>query len=163
MLRLRVWIVSLILLAVAGATSAAKIPDFTFKTDKGTLSLQSLRGKVVYLDYWASWCAPCRHSFPFMNELQARYGHKGLVIVAVTIDSELADAKQFLAHYPASFTIAYDPDSVTAKRLSLKGMPTSFVIDRHGEIVSTHIGFRELEKSKIEKQITALLATAEPL
>ena len=144
-----------------GTALAARAPDFTFKTDNGTLSLQSLRGKVVYLDYWASWCAPCRQSFPFMNELQTRYGDKGLVIVAVTIDTELADVHRFLAKYPANFTIAYDPDGATAKTLALKGMPTSFVIDRHGEIVSTHIGFRELEKSKIEKKIKALLAAGE--
>jgi cytochrome c biogenesis protein CcmG/thiol:disulfide interchange protein DsbE len=163
MARARLLLAAFLVLAFAGVASAAKIPDFIFATDKGSIALESLRGKVVYLDYWASWCAPCRHSFPFMNEMQARYGHKGLVIVAVTIDSERADARRFLAQYPANFIIGYDPDGATAKKLALKGMPTSFVIDRHGEIVSTHIGFREIEKSQIENRIKALLAVGEPL
>ena len=144
--------------ALPGVAGAAPVPDFTFATDKGSLRLDSLRGKVVYLDYWASWCVPCRQSFPWMNELQLRYGHKGLVIVAVNVDRDAAEAQRFLMQYPAGFLVAYDPEGKTAKALALKGMPSSFLIDRQGEIVGTHIGFREAAKDEIETEIRALLA-----
>lgn len=145
-------------LALAGVTGAAPLPDFTLATDKGTLRLASLRGKVVYLDYWASWCAPCRQSFPWMGEMQSRYAGKGLVIVAVNVDRDAADARRFLEQIPAAFTIAYDPEGKTAEALALKGMPTSFLIDRQGEIVATHVGFRESRKAAMEDEIRALLA-----
>ena len=143
--------------ALPGPASAVLIPDFTFTTDNGALRLDSLRGKVVYLDYWASWCVPCRYSFPWMSEMQSRYSGKGLVIVAVNLDRDLAEARRFLAQYPPGFTVAYDPEGRTAKALALKGMPTSFLIDRRGEIVAMHIGFREADRGRLEAQIRALL------
>ncbi|OGI39022.1 MAG: thiol:disulfide interchange protein [Candidatus Muproteobacteria bacterium RBG_16_62_13] len=148
-------VVALPLLAAARAAGA---PDFTIATDQGPLRLASLRGKVVYLDYWASWCEPCRQSFPWMNEMQARYGEKGLVVVAVNLDKDAAEARRFLASFPARFTVAFDPDGKTARRLALKGMPSSFLIDRQGQIVGTHVGFREAGKGKIENEIRAQLA-----
>jgi len=144
-------------LSLFAAARAASAPDLTVATDQGPLRLASLRGKVVYLDYWASWCVPCRQSFPWMNEMQARYGNKGLVIIAVNVDKDPAEARRFLANYPARFTVAFDPDGNTARILALKGMPSSFLIDRQGEIASTHIGFREAGKRKIENEIRALL------
>lgn len=140
------------------AARAASLPDITVTTDQGPLRLASLRGKVVYLDYWASWCAPCRQSFPWMNEMQARYGDKGLVVVAVSVDKDIAEARRFLASNPARFTVAFDPEGNSAKTLVLKGMPSSFLIDRQGEIVNTHVGFREAGKQKIEGELGVLLA-----
>lgn len=156
--RLRVLLALIFACALSGAVLAARIPDFTFTTDKGPLRLDSLRGKVIYLDYWASWCLPCRESFPWMNELQARYGDRGLVVIAVNVDKEASEARQFLVRHPATFTIAYDPDGSTARVLALKGMPSSFLINRQGEIVGTHVGFREASKRHIENEIRALLA-----
>jgi len=143
--------------SLPGVTRAAPVPEFTFATDKGELRLESLRGKVVYLDYWASWCVPCRYSFPWMSEMQSRYGGSGLVIVAVNLDRDAAEARRFLAQYPAGFTVAYDPEGKTAKAMALKGMPTSFLIDRRGEVVGTHVGFREAGKHDLEAQIKAVL------
>ncbi len=151
-------LVFVVALPLFTAAHAASLPDITVTTDQGPLRLASLRGKVVYLDYWASWCAPCRQSFPWMNEMQARHGDKGLVVVAVSVDKDAAEARRFLASNPARFTVAFDPEGNTAKSLALKGMPSSFLIDRQGEIVSTHVGFREAGKQKIEGEIGALLA-----
>ena len=151
-------LVFVVALPLFTAARAASLPDITVTTDQGPLRLASLRGKVVYLDYWASWCAPCRQSFPWMNEMQSRYGDKGLVVVAVSVDKDTAEARRFLASNPARFTVAFDPEGNTAKALALKGMPSSFLIDRQGEIVSTHVGFREAGKQKIEGEIGALLA-----
>lgn len=154
---LRFFLVALSIIAAVATTSAARVPDFTFTTDRGPLKLQDLRGKIVYLDYWASWCGPCRQTFPFMNELQARYRDKDFVVIAVSIDHDPAAARRFLAQYPANFIIAYDPEGETAKTLRVKGMPTSFLIDQRGEIVATHVGFNEAAKGKIEREIKSLL------
>lgn len=157
---LRFLIAALTIIAVAATASAARVPDFTFTTDGGPLKLEDLRGKVVYLDYWASWCGPCRQTFPFMNELQARYRDKDFVVIAVSIDSDPAAARRFLAQYPANFIIAYDPQGSTAKALRVQGMPTTFLIDQRGDIIATHVGFREADKGKIEREIKSLLRTA---
>ncbi len=148
---------ALLALLFLATAAAARVPDFTFNTDRGPLALKSLRGKVVYLDYWASWCGPCRRSFPVMNELQARYGDKGFVIVAVTLDQNVSEARRFLARYPADFIVAYDPDGVTSRALQVRGMPTTFLIDPRGEIAWSHAGFSDADKSKIEREIEALL------
>lgn len=155
MLRLRVAAVFAVLVALLplGAVRAATFPDVGLKTDNGTLKLSSLHGKVVYVDYWASWCVPCRRSFPWMNDMQARYKDQGLVIVAISVDTDMASAKRFLAKTPAHFTVAYDPESVTAEALDVPGMPTSFLIDRAGTIVWRHVGFREADKARNEAKI----------
>lgn len=138
--------------------SAAEAPDLRFATEQGEMSLAQLRGKVVYLDYWASWCGPCRESFPWMNELQSRYGDKGLVVLAVNVDAERAEAERFLTEHPANFRIAWDPKGDTARTLRVKGMPSSFLLDREGNIVASHIGFREKQKAGTEDEIRALTA-----
>jgi thiol-disulfide isomerase/thioredoxin len=137
---------------------AAQAPELSFSTAEGALALAALRGKVVYLDYWASWCGPCRQSFPWMNEMQTRYRDQGFVVLAVNVDPERAEAQRFLAQQPARFTVAYDPSGDTARVLKLKGMPSSYLIDRDGKIVSSHIGFREAERAPREVEIRALLA-----
>jgi cytochrome c biogenesis protein CcmG/thiol:disulfide interchange protein DsbE len=108
-----------------------------------------LQGKVVYLDFWASWCGPCRQSFPWMNELQRELGSQGLVVVAVNVDHERADANRFLASYPADFRVLFDPDGRLAERYKVAGMPTSFIIGRDGKIVATHAGFKQKDAESL--------------
>lgn len=159
------FIPALILLAVmswANPASAAEAPaeaapDFSLPTDRGSLRLADLRGKVVYLDFWASWCSPCRSTFPWMNEMQTRYGDQGLVIVAVNVDKDKAPANEFLAQLPAKFTIAYDPQGSVAGLYQIIGMPSSFLIDRDGKIQHSHSGFREKDKAGLESQIRQLV------
>lgn len=136
---------------------AAPAPDASWPTDGDVLSLEQLRGKVVYLDFWASWCAPCRESFPWMNELQARFAEQGLVVVAVNVDKERELVEQFLAKYPAAFTVAYDPDGKSAEQFKVKGMPSSYLIDRNGDIRFSHIGFRDKDRAELESRIQAVL------
>ena len=120
--------------------------------------LSSLHGKVVYLDFWASWCAPCRQSFPWMNELQKRYADRGLTIVAVNVDHQRADAEKFLRKLAPAFQIRFDPDGDWARRFEVHGMPTSVVLDRNGKARFTHIGFRSADAAQYEQQIQQLLA-----
>jgi cytochrome c biogenesis protein CcmG/thiol:disulfide interchange protein DsbE len=134
-----------------------KVPDLMLETAQGKLSLDKLQGQVVYVDFWASWCGPCRKSFPWMNQMQQRYGNKGFKIVAVNVDSDQALANKFLTEHNANFTIAYDPQGKAASAFKVKGMPNSYLIDRNGQIHSSHIGFREKDVASMEAEIKALI------
>ena len=105
-------------------------------------TLAALKGQVVYLDFWASYCGPCRRSFPWMNEMQARYGERGLRVVAVNLDTRRADAERFLAQVPAQFAIAYDPAQESPQRFDVKAMPSSVLIGADGRVLRVHAGFQ---------------------
>jgi cytochrome c biogenesis protein CcmG/thiol:disulfide interchange protein DsbE len=121
------------------------------------LDLETLRGQVIYLDFWASWCAPCRESFPWMNRLQDELGHDGLIVIAVNVDRERADADRFLGEHPAQFRIVYDPDGLLPEKFGVRGMPTSFLIDRSGHVQSRHQGFLVRDSDALAQQIRALV------
>jgi thiol-disulfide isomerase/thioredoxin len=154
---------ALVLLIGSGLTSASVVnateaPTFAVQTDAGTLSINDFRNKVVYLDFWASWCGPCRQSFPWMNEMQARYGDQGFKVIAINLDDERANADRFLAEVQANFHIGYDPEGKTAEMYELKVMPSSFLIDREGNIVLAHKGFKTRDTASMETKIKELVA-----
>jgi len=133
-------------------------PSFTLPSAKGEpVSLDKLRGKVVYVDFWASWCGPCRRSFPWMNDMQQKYGGRGLVVVGVNIDKRRADADKFLAQTPANFTIAFDEAGTTPSAYAVKGMPSSYLIDGKGNITYVERGFLDEHKAELEQRIAALV------
>jgi cytochrome c biogenesis protein CcmG/thiol:disulfide interchange protein DsbE len=134
-----------------------KTADFSLPGKQGTVKLSDKAGSVIYLDFWASWCGPCRQSFPWMNQMQAKYGAKGLQVVGVNLDAKNDDAMKFLAQNPANFTVAFDSKGQTPKVFGVKGMPTSFLIDRSGKVLLVHLGFRPEDREEIEKQIQAAL------
>jgi cytochrome c biogenesis protein CcmG/thiol:disulfide interchange protein DsbE len=103
--------------------------------------LRAYKGKVVYLDFWASWCVPCRLSFPWMNQLQQSYGQKGLVVIAVNVDHDRTLADAFLRQMPPGFKIVYDPAGRIARQYDFKDMPTTFLIGRDGKVHFVHDGF----------------------
>lgn len=125
-------------------------------------AVRDLRGKVVLLDFWASWCAPCRKSLIWMNDLQKRYRAAGLEVVAVNLDKDRSLAEQFLAETPVSLRIEYDPDGALARTLRVETMPSSFLIDRSGSIRQRHRGFRLVQQSTREQQIVQLLKEPSP-
>jgi len=125
---------------------------------QGQVNLAALKGKVVYVDFWASWCAPCKQSFPWMNEMQAKYGARGFQVVAVNVDAKREDADKFLAEVPASFTIGFDPKGDSPKRFQIKGMPSSVLVGPDGHVVKVHAGFRPDERKAQEDAIVAALA-----
>lgn len=122
-----------------------------------TLDLASLRGKVVYVDFWASWCVPCRKSFPFMNGLVAAHAKDGLAVVAVNVDAEAKDAAAFLARYPAQFTVLYGGDGAVPQAWGVVGMPSSFLIDRQGVVRAAHVGFHDESPAAYGAEIETLL------
>lgn len=122
------------------------------------IDLAALKGKVVYVDFWASWCAPCKQSFPWMNEMQAKYGPRGFQIVAVNVDAKRADADKFLAEVPANFLVGFDAKGDSPKRFQIKGMPSSVLVGPNGQVVQVHTGFRPEERKAQEDAIVAALA-----
>jgi len=121
------------------------------------ISVADYRGKVVYLDFWASWCPPCRESFPFMNELERDLGDRGLAIVAVSVDKTAEDARGFAASHPVRFALALDRAGACPAAYQLPGMPTSFIIDKRGMVRAVHAGFRASDAPEIRRQLSEAL------
>ncbi len=147
-----------LLFAAPAMVTAAPAPAFSLPDSAGdAVTLAQQQGKLVYLDFWASWCGPCRQSFPWMNEMLAKYRDKGLVIIGVNLDANPADADKFLAKTPAQFTVVYDNSGATPTAYGVKGMPTSFLIDQNGQILSQHAGFNASQKADLEAAIQQAL------
>jgi len=136
---------------------ADSAPNFNLDTRKGKVSLESLKGKVVYVDFWASWCTPCRKAFPWLNKMQEKYADQGLVIVGINLDGERDPANHFLEKVPASFTIAFDPDGKSADDFKVQVMPSSYLINREGKIVFDHKGFKVKQQNDLEAEIKKVL------
>ena len=122
------------------------------------LDLSALRGRVVYLDFWASWCGPCRQSFPWMDSMQKAYEAQGLTVLAINVDRDRADADRFLKIFHPEFEIRFDPEGSWAEEFKVSGMPTSVIIDRHGAVRFTHVGFWPAQGDVSAQQIRKLLA-----
>lgn len=123
-----------------------------------SFDVQQYRGKVLLLDFWASWCVPSRRSFPWMNEMQEKYEGQGLVIVGVNVDAEPEEAQAFLDEFPVNFQTIEDGNGELAKEFDVIAMPSSYVIDRNGEIVTRHVGFKVKRQEDYESVIQTALA-----
>jgi thiol-disulfide isomerase/thioredoxin len=139
--------------AARGAGSALAPPS----DSAADLDLSAYRGKVVYLDFWASWCGPCKASFPWLNSIQEKHGPEGLVVIAVNLDKKRELADKFLQTMPVGFRVVYDPNGKLAERYQLKVMPTTFVYDRNGTLRQTHTGFDKGKTSSVEQSLQELL------
>lgn len=144
------------LLALAEAETDTA-PTFTLNTlDGEEISSDSLRGKVIYLDFWASWCGPCKVSFPDMRDLQSEFGEDVLQVIAISVDNNPDDARRFVERFEPNFIILSDPEGAIADRFSIPTMPTSYLIDHHGNIRHMHKGYRPGDIDKIKPLVTAL-------
>lgn len=132
-------------------------PGFELAGLSQPVRLDQYKGKVVYLDFWASWCGPCRQSFPWMNAVQKKWAAQGLVVLGVNLDAKAADAAQFLQAHPAEFTVAFDPKGQTPALYQVKGMPTSVLIGRNGKVLFQHAGFRPSDTAALEARMAAAL------
>jgi len=162
-------IVAVAMVSAAAAVAAAghsgseyQAPDFRTMTLDGNsqgmpFQLNQLRGQVVYLDFWASWCIPCRLSFPALDQLHKKYRGRGFEVVAVNKDVVAADSGRFLARIPVGFTLVTDPDDRIVRAYQVKSMPSGYLLDRKGRVRHVHEGFRSNSAEQIEAQIIELL------
>jgi thiol-disulfide isomerase/thioredoxin len=133
-------------------------PDFAMSNAQLPNKLSDLAGQVVYLDFWASWCKPCRQSFPWMNQMQQKYAAQGLQIIAINLDAESSLANDFLDKVPAQIPIIYDPEGNIASEYQLIGMPSSYLIDKTGKIRFSHKGFFTRTEPLYEQELVLLLS-----
>ena len=124
----------------------------------GNAQLADYRGKVVYLDFWASWCGPCAQSFPFMNSLHKDLAAKGLEVLAINLDEQMEDATGFLTRVPAKFTVLADASGQCPQDFGVKAMPSTYLIDRKGVIHEIHLGFKPAESAQLRREVEALLS-----
>ncbi len=115
------------------------------------------KGKVVYLDFWASWCGPCKLSFPYMHKLAAAHPNDGFVVVAVDVDRSREKADAFLMGMKNQLPIVYDPDAKLARAFKITGMPTTLLIGRDGRVRYIHEGFSPSKTPAYDAQIEELL------
>ena len=120
-------------------------------------SLAALRGKVVYLEFWASWCGPCRVSFPQLEQLRAELGPRGFEVLAVNVDEVEADARRFLQQVPVSYPVVRDASGATPAAYGILGMPTGYLIDRDGLVRLVHQGYRRSDGEALRAQVLELL------
>ena len=148
---------ALLAMAAQALETGQPAPEFDLPGRIGAVKLSDYKGKAVYLDFWASWCGPCKQSFPWMNDMQTRYGDKGLRVVGVNVDKKLDDARKFLDRTPARFDVVFDAEGKTPTAYGVKVMPTSFLIAPNGRVLVIHGGFREEERDKLEREIKLML------
>ncbi|HNC02612.1 MAG TPA: TlpA disulfide reductase family protein, partial [Agitococcus sp.] len=126
-------------------------------THADTLNLDQYKGKVVYVDFWASWCGPCRESFPWMKKMQQQYGKDGLVIIAINVDQDKKLADKFLSEFKPEFNVLFDKDGTLAEDFKVSSMPSSYVLDREGKPRFKHKGFHLDKQSQYETELNSLL------
>lgn len=123
---------------------------------KPKFDMKKLKGKVVIVDFWASWCEPCKIELPALNALYKKYKGKGLEILGVNVDENVADANSFLKEHPVAFSLVHDKGQKMAGELGIEKMPTSLILS-DGKIVKVHEAFRAGDEKKMEAEIKSLL------
>jgi thiol-disulfide isomerase/thioredoxin len=154
----RLALLALFISACAGSQPPPGRISSTGDVPGDIVDLTAFDGQVIYLDFWASWCGPCRQSFPFMDDLYRRYHDQGLTVIAVNVDKDRDKATAFLEGMSTPFTIVYDSEGVLPKAFALPAMPTSFVFDRRGKLRASHVGFEPSSIADIEEEIVRLLS-----
>lgn len=146
--------------SVSAISVGETVPLFKARTIDGSksLALEDYRGKVVLLDFWASWCPPCLRSLPKYNDLRREIGTANFEIVAINVDENTNDARKFLQKHPVSYPIAKDPKGILPGVFGVKAMPTSYLIDQNGVVQYVHAAFKEGDIEKLKAEIQKLIA-----
>jgi thiol-disulfide isomerase/thioredoxin len=151
-----------VLLGLSSIASAEQLsgaaPDFTLKSNQGSnIRLDELKGEVVMLNFWASWCGPCRQEMPLMNKIFAKYEDLGFTILAVNVDENQADADRFLEAVSVDFPVVYDSTSKVSELYAVDAMPTTVMIDRDGNKRFLHRGYKPGYEDEYAAQVKQLI------
>ncbi len=159
------WIATLLALLVVftgfanAADAGTRLPSLSGASLEG--DLPATRGKVLLVDFWASWCGPCKKSFPSLEELHQRYKGRGLVVIGISVDEDAGAMHRFLRQHPVSFSIVRDREQKLVKALKIEAMPTSLLVDRSGVIRFVNSGFRgSSTEAQLQRQIEQLLQSS---
>jgi len=145
------------LAADKGIKPGDSFPDLASFSLEGKMPEQ-LRDKIVLVDFWASWCGPCKDSFPAMEELQTRFGSKGLVVLAVNLDEDAATMNDFLKKHPVTFNVVRDAKKKLVSTVNIKSMPSSFILGPDGKVAFVHRGYHGQEtRAQYVREIEGLL------
>lgn len=160
--RVLLWMFSLVLSASMTAVNAAEMnkpaPDFTLKSRSGkNLRLSDYHGQVVMVNFWASWCGPCRQEMPLLEDISKKYQRLGFTLLGVNVDEDPALAEKLLEKIPVSFPILLDSKSQVSEMMNVDAMPTTYLIDRDGNIRFHHRGYKPGYEKSYEKQIKQLV------
>lgn len=148
----------LLVINVHADTITGKAPDFTLKSNSGkNIRLSDLRGQVVMINFWASWCGPCRQEMPILDQLYKRYSKLGFTLIGVNVEQDSGKANAYLKDIPVSFPILYDTANQTSKLYNINAMPTTVMVDRNGNMRFIHHGYKPGYENDYKKQIKALI------
>jgi thiol-disulfide isomerase/thioredoxin len=144
--------------ARSGSEVSADAPDFELPTRGGSqVRLEDLRGQVVMINFWASWCGPCRQEFPVLDQMYRKYKPMGFTLLAVNVESDRTDAERFLASTPVSFPIAYDAENTVSGVYGVSAMPTTLIVDRKGQVRWMHRAYKPGDENEYLNQVRAIL------
>jgi thiol-disulfide isomerase/thioredoxin len=144
---------SLLFIGVSQAKNASE----TSAKEQLDMLIAQHHGEVIYVDFWASWCGPCRKSFPWMNKMQSELKSQGFTVISINVDAEHELAEKFLNENPANFDVVYDPKGELARFFKIQGMPSSLIINKKGEIKYAHSGFFTKKVPQYEQEVKQLL------
>ena len=155
-----------LLAAAAGlkaSSAATEVPDISFSDEGGrTLRLADFKGRVVLLDFWASWCVPCRVSFPAIDALHKELGARGFSAVAINVDEQRKNADSFLEVRPHTMPVVFDPKGRAAEAFTLQAMPSTLILDRTGRVRFRHMGYTEKTIAQYRAEVLQLLKEEVP-
>ena len=150
--------VFIFLLATVASMSHAATPDFTLPArGGGTVRLSGLKGQVVMINFWATWCGPCRQEMPLLEQIQARYEPLGFTIVGINVEPDSDAAQAWLTKVPVTFPILFDRENKVAESFGVDGMPSTVFIDRAGTVRYVHRGYRPGDEAKYADMVRSLV------
>jgi len=149
---------SVLLAGITARADPGVAPDFALQSrDGGTVSLAQLRGQVVMINFWATWCGPCREEMPHLEALHQRYAALGFTLLGVNVEENSEDAKEWLEETPVSFSILFDPENYVSELYDVVAMPSTVLVDRQGNLRFSHHGYQPGYENEYQTQIRALI------
>lgn len=133
-------------------------PDFTLKSNSGkNLKLSEFRGQVVMINFWATWCGPCRQEMPLLNRIQEQYRKAGFILLGVNIDDRPEAAQAMAKNLGVNFPILFDTEKRVSRFYDVNAMPSTLLVDRDGKVRYVHLGYRPGYETRYEAQVRELL------